>query len=70
MISLLVLTIILAAVLGNLVARSFSEPMNRRLRKCWADGTEKLGAAIDGDLARTTAAVTMTLASAATLHRS
>ena len=64
-----VVTIILAAMLGDLVARSFSEPMNRRLRKRWGDGTEKLGAAIEGDLARTTAAVTMTPASAGTSHR-
>jgi len=50
---LFVLTITLAAGLGGLVARSFSEPMNRWLRRRWGDGAEKLGAAIDGDMART-----------------
>jgi peptidoglycan/LPS O-acetylase OafA/YrhL len=46
---LFVITIILAAILGDRVARYFSEPMNRRLRKHWGDSAEKLGAAIDGD---------------------
>ncbi len=42
---LFVITIILAAILGDLVARCFSEPMNRRLRQHWGDGPEKLGSA-------------------------
>lgn len=50
---LFVVTIIVAAMVGDLVARFFSEPMNRRLRKRWGDGAEKLGAAIDGASART-----------------
>lgn len=41
-----VTTVILAAVLGDLVARFFSEPMNRRLRRHWGDGPDKLGAAV------------------------
>lgn len=50
---LFVVTIILAAMLGDLVARCFSEPTNRRLRKYWDDGAEKLGAAVDGTADRT-----------------
>jgi peptidoglycan/LPS O-acetylase OafA/YrhL len=42
---LFIVTILIAAVLGDLVARSFSEPMNRRLRQKWGDGAEQLGAA-------------------------
>jgi peptidoglycan/LPS O-acetylase OafA/YrhL len=39
--------ILLAALLGELVARFYSEPMNRRLRKRWGDGPEKLGSVVD-----------------------
>jgi len=35
--------ILIAALLGELVARFYSEPMNRWLRKRWGDGPEKLG---------------------------
>jgi peptidoglycan/LPS O-acetylase OafA/YrhL len=35
--------ILFAALLGELVARFYSEPMNRRLRKRWGDEPEKLG---------------------------
>jgi peptidoglycan/LPS O-acetylase OafA/YrhL len=42
---LFVITTILAAILGDLVARCFSKPMNRRLRQHWGDGPEKLGSA-------------------------
>ncbi len=38
-------TIILAAMLGNVVARSFSEPMNLRLRQKWGNGAEQSGVA-------------------------
>lgn len=38
-------TIILAAMIGNVVARSFSEPMNRRLRQKWGNGAERSGVA-------------------------
>ena len=39
--------IFLAGVLGTLVARFYSEPLNRSLRKRWGDGPERLGAVID-----------------------
>ena len=39
--------IFLAGVLGTLVARFYSEPMNRSLRKRWGDGPERLGSVID-----------------------
>jgi peptidoglycan/LPS O-acetylase OafA/YrhL len=40
-------TILLAALLGELVARTYSEPMNRWLRSRWGDGPNKLGSVID-----------------------
>ncbi len=46
---LFVVTILLAAVLGDLVARFFSEPMNRRLRQQWGEGAENIGAAANND---------------------
>jgi peptidoglycan/LPS O-acetylase OafA/YrhL len=39
--------IFLGAGLGELVARFYSEPMNRRLRKRLGDGPEKLGSVVD-----------------------
>jgi peptidoglycan/LPS O-acetylase OafA/YrhL len=39
--------IFLAGVLGTVVARFYSEPMNRSLRKRWGDGPERLGSVID-----------------------
>ncbi len=36
-------TIVFAGVLGEVVARFFSEPMNRMLRGRWGDGPERLG---------------------------
>jgi peptidoglycan/LPS O-acetylase OafA/YrhL len=38
--------ILLASLLGEVVARFYSEPMNRWLRNRWGDGPEKLGTAI------------------------
>jgi peptidoglycan/LPS O-acetylase OafA/YrhL len=38
---LLIATILLAAVLGEVVARCYSEPMNRWLRKKWNDDPER-----------------------------
>jgi hypothetical protein len=35
-------TVVIAAGLGDLVARSFSEPLNRMLRKSWRDGRRQL----------------------------
>lgn len=44
---LFVATILLAATLGDAVARFYSEPMNRRLRQHWGDGPAQLGAAVE-----------------------
>jgi peptidoglycan/LPS O-acetylase OafA/YrhL len=43
---LFVSTVILAAILGDAVARFYSEPMNRWLRQRWGDGPAQLGAAV------------------------
>jgi peptidoglycan/LPS O-acetylase OafA/YrhL len=40
-------TILVAGVLGELVARGYSEPMNRWLRKRWGDGPKRLGSVIE-----------------------
>jgi peptidoglycan/LPS O-acetylase OafA/YrhL len=42
-----VAVVLFAALLGELVARFYSEPMNRYLRKRWGDGPRKLGSVID-----------------------
>ena len=44
---LFVTVILLSGVLGELVARFYSEPMNRLLRRRWRDGPESLGSVID-----------------------
>lgn len=36
-----------AALLGELVARFYSEPMNRRLRNHWGEGASRLGSVVD-----------------------
>jgi peptidoglycan/LPS O-acetylase OafA/YrhL len=41
--ALFIAVIIFAALLGELVARFYSEPMNRWLRKRCGDGPERLG---------------------------
>jgi peptidoglycan/LPS O-acetylase OafA/YrhL len=38
--------IVIAGLLGTLVAKFFSEPVNRRLRRRWGDGADSLGIAI------------------------
>jgi peptidoglycan/LPS O-acetylase OafA/YrhL len=43
--ALFIAVILVAALLGELVARGYSEPMNRRLRRRWGDGPERLGSA-------------------------
>jgi peptidoglycan/LPS O-acetylase OafA/YrhL len=49
---ILFITVILAAgVLGEWVARDFSEPTNRRLRRRYGEGREVLGSVIDADKA-------------------
>ena len=52
---LFVVTIMVAACLGDLVARCFSEPMNRRLRALWGDGADRLGSAVESQNPRTLA---------------
>jgi peptidoglycan/LPS O-acetylase OafA/YrhL len=44
---LFVAVVLVAALLGDLVARFYSEPMNRMLRKRWGDAPNKLGAVIE-----------------------
>ena len=44
--ALFIAVILLAALLGEFVARFYSEPMNRRLRKRWGDGPESLGSVV------------------------
>jgi peptidoglycan/LPS O-acetylase OafA/YrhL len=41
--------ILIASLLGALVARFYSEPMNRLLRQRWGDGPTQLGSVIDAD---------------------
>ena len=36
-------TILLSAIMGEIVARFYSEPMNRRLRRRFGDGADRLG---------------------------
>jgi peptidoglycan/LPS O-acetylase OafA/YrhL len=40
-------TILLSAILGEIVARSYSEPMNRWLRRRCGDGADRLGSVIE-----------------------
>jgi peptidoglycan/LPS O-acetylase OafA/YrhL len=46
--------IIVAGLLGYLVARFYSEPMNRLLRRRWGEDATRIGAAIGGDAASQT----------------
>lgn len=50
---LFIATILIAALLGELVARFYSEPMNRRLRQRWGEGANRLGSAVEADTAQT-----------------
>ena len=45
--ALFLAVILLASVLGELVARIYSEPINRSLRKRWGDGPKRLGSVVD-----------------------
>jgi peptidoglycan/LPS O-acetylase OafA/YrhL len=45
--ALFVSTVIVAALLGELVGRFYSEPMNRWLRERWGEGPERLGSVVD-----------------------
>lgn len=49
--ALFVLVILASAVLGDLVARFYSEPINSSLRKAWGDGVNRLGSAVAGTAA-------------------
>jgi peptidoglycan/LPS O-acetylase OafA/YrhL len=44
---LFITVILISSLLGELVARCYSEPMNRLLRKRWGDGPNRLGSVID-----------------------
>ena len=44
--ALFILAILMSGVLGEVVARLYSEPMNRQLRKAWGDGADRLGSAV------------------------
>ena len=44
---LFIAVILLAGVLGELVARAYSEPINRWLRKRWGDGPKRLGSVVE-----------------------
>jgi peptidoglycan/LPS O-acetylase OafA/YrhL len=39
--------ILLSGMLGAMVARFYSEPMNRRMRKRFGDGAERLGSVVE-----------------------
>jgi peptidoglycan/LPS O-acetylase OafA/YrhL len=43
---LFIATVVLAAILGDAVAKFYSEPMNRWLRLRWKDGPERLGSVV------------------------
>jgi peptidoglycan/LPS O-acetylase OafA/YrhL len=45
--ALFIFTILFAGMLGELVARGYSDPMNRWLRKRWGDGSKKIGSVIE-----------------------
>jgi peptidoglycan/LPS O-acetylase OafA/YrhL len=47
--ALFVVTVLVAGVLGFLVARFYSEPLNRRLRNRFGDGSSTLGSALESD---------------------
>ncbi len=46
---LFIVVIVFAGVLGEFVARGYSEPMNRWLRRRWGDGPTRLGSVIEID---------------------
>ncbi|HKN17952.1 MAG TPA: acyltransferase [Candidatus Sulfotelmatobacter sp.] len=43
---LFIAVILASGVSGEVVARFYSEPMNRRLREYWGDGSDRLGSAV------------------------
>ncbi len=46
--ALFIAVIVIAGLLGEVVARFYSEPMNRLLRQRWNDGPNLLGSVVDG----------------------
>ena len=44
---LFIATILMAGLLGDVVARCYSDPVNNRLRQYWGDGPNRLGQALD-----------------------
>jgi peptidoglycan/LPS O-acetylase OafA/YrhL len=46
---LFIAVIVISSLLGELVARFYSEPMNRLLRKHWREGPDRLGSVIDAE---------------------
>jgi peptidoglycan/LPS O-acetylase OafA/YrhL len=46
---LFVAVLLVSGFLGELMARGYSEPMNRWLRRRWGDGAKNLGSVIDSD---------------------
>ncbi len=47
--ALFFVAIVLSALLGVLVARGYSEPVNRWLRRRWGDGPRRLGSVVESD---------------------
>jgi peptidoglycan/LPS O-acetylase OafA/YrhL len=52
---LFVIVIVASGLLGEAVARFYSEPLNRGLRKRWGDGPERLGSVVEEGEPRTQA---------------
>jgi peptidoglycan/LPS O-acetylase OafA/YrhL len=50
---LFVATILIAALLGEVVARFYSEPMNRWLRQRWGEGANRLGSVVEAEIPQT-----------------
>jgi peptidoglycan/LPS O-acetylase OafA/YrhL len=44
---LFIVVIVLAVLAGELVARFYSEPLNRRLRAYWSEGPRELGSVVE-----------------------
>jgi len=42
---------LIAALLGEVVARFYSEPMNRLLRQRWGEGANRLGSIVEAKTA-------------------
>lgn len=47
--ALFIIVIVIAGLLGEAVARFFSDPMNRLLRRCFGDGSDRLGSVLEAD---------------------